>query len=388
MMHALVGDLRLYSEGVLSGPDLQRIDRHIEFCAACREQALAMSSPVATTPSAGPDDLDSIRRLINAVAIHLMPLDEIFPALQRAKDAMRMVHRVDPTEQTSRLLGQILVAESWALHAAGRFTAADGAAVEAGEMFRGIEDEVELARSLVSRSEALQAMNELPEATAVIQEARRLFRKHHEPRRELIARDQEAALLYTAGRYEDSIALLESLIAESGSDDPHRPYWLHQIASNLVRSNRDLDRADALLTEALNIKDYADNRGTRIRALWSRAKIAVLRGQYESALQQLISVYEQAEASAFTSVAMCIRCDMADLLALLGRVDESVRHARAVIDFFAREKLTRRANHALAILREAAQRKQSVTWQDLRRLRAEFPEDFVQPPILGELAPS
>jgi tetratricopeptide (TPR) repeat protein len=247
---------------------------------------------------------------------------------------------------------------------------------------------VELGRALVSRSEALQAVNDLSEATAAIQEARRLFRKHHEPRRELIARDQEAALLYTAARYEESISLLESLIAESASDDPHRPYWLHQIASNLVRSNRDLDRAGDLLAEALRVKDYAANREPRIRALWTTAKIAVLRGQYESALQQLTSVYEQADASAFTSVAMCIRCDMADLLALLGRVDESVHHARAVIDFFAREKLTRRANHALAILREAAQRKKSVTWKDLRRLRAEFPEDFVQPPILGELAPS
>jgi tetratricopeptide (TPR) repeat protein len=382
MSHLHAEDLWLFAAGTLGGADLLRVDSHVDECDECRQRSLALSGPAVRLGDAPP----SVAHLIDQAAANASPIDTLLSELQEAKNAMRVACRISSGNQ--RTLGQILVAESWVYHAAGRFRAAIDSAAEARNLFAAIHEEVDLGRALLTQSDSLTAVRDFPAAMETVRDARLLFEKHHETRRATITRHQEAIILAMSDRLAEAVQLIEELLAGSGPNDPYRAYWQHHIASCLVRLGRDLDRAEDLLNQALASPEYIENPFSRVQALWTRAKIAIQRGKYEDALEQLLSVQHEAEAARFKALAMEARCDIADLLALLGRAEESAQQAWAVIDYFAQEKLTRRAKHAMSILREVSLSNRAVTCHDLRAFRAEIADEFDHPPIVDELPPS
>ncbi len=188
----------------------------------------------------------------------------------------------------------------------------------------------------------------------------------------LICRFLEGIGLHSAGRSDEALPELESLLTESELVKDRLVYGLVLVNIGQIRAKKgDTSEAFAVLAQARVVIEGSGNRWALANYYNVYAEVLRDLEQYESAIESYGIGVDLLSSMQMESQAAYVRVVLAETMLLAGREDEAQVQIVRALPVISREALLPDATAAIALLRESI-RRQKADPEALRTLKLEL----------------
>lgn len=317
-------------------------------------------------------------------------------ALQATALAIDVAHALDvaayPGDYVVKLRAQAFRDHAYVLSFMGRYPDALAVAERSKLLFEQVPlPEYDLARLNLVRASILRCIDRVDEAIRLARDAAETFHRYGDVERWLSARMWEAASVYENRRFEEALAIFESLENEPSLDEVTRVRLINSMGV-CYRELARFDDAARYLKRATEEFDLLgmESEATRSRNNLGQTLLAAGRlGEATAVLREAWRDFERLDLLADAALAAL---QLAEAMLHAGKPAEVAAICRDLIARFTAAGMTSRAITALSFLREAVAIGHATpslvrhVYDFMRELPAERPRLFASHPTdsLGE----